>query len=268
MPRVEASALVTFNPPSVFADATLREALETCGQWELREIFVVDRTQQLQGMLELPTIVEAAEASAEALDQPASCCMSPCQATFSLQQSPRAALLRMLDQNLRSLAVVEQERLVGIVTRNDFLREFAFGGGRLAQSPVTSHAHIATEGLEAAASVTEAREAMQSDRTDFIAIVQSGCPLGAFTSDSLQLAEYFLRADWLLQNKPLSHNFSLMSLLKPNSGHVRPGQTLGEAASAMIDAQATALLVINKANRILGVLTEATLLDCLLSEGL
>ena len=184
---------------------------------------------------------------------------------FQPQRFPQIALQQLLAQQLRTLPVVEDGKLIGSLGRNDFLREFAMTGSRLAQSVVLDHCVPPGECLEANATVDEAFAVMDTERTEHVCIVQSGCPLAACTRDELQWALQISRAEELLGGPPSSFQ-SVIRLIR-SAPHLQPGGSMADAAQSMFEISTSAILVVNKANRILGAITESIVLSALLRGG-
>jgi CBS domain-containing protein len=264
MPRIEASTLVTFNPVCLLAGASRGEALELFCQWELREIPVVDRERRLLGVIELPQLFNELEADNDGLACPVASIRAVA-APFSLNQTPRGALVRLLSQGWQSVPVVDPQRLVGVIARNDYLREFSCAGGPLATAAVGQHCLPAGDGVEASATSEQAWDAMIAERRDYLAVIQDGIPVAACSRDGLHLTMLLAKARDLLRGQPLNHPRLLTDLLHPTP-NLQPGQTLADAASLMLNGMATGLLVANKTGRILGVITEQLLLEFLLRD--
>ncbi len=123
--------LMTKNPATVGPDAPVRVASERMREWGIRHLPVVDATGQLLGML---TDRDLAHASfmpllAEYLGGPAARLAVPRVRdvmTWSVVTThPEATLIQaaltMFQRRIGSLPVVEEGRLVGIVTERDIV---------------------------------------------------------------------------------------------------------------------------------------------------
>ena len=160
---------------------------------------------------------------------------------------------------------MDDGKLIGTLGRSDFLREFAMTGSRLAQSTVVDHCVPAGECVEANTTVDEVFAVMDAERSEHVCIVQSGCPLAACTRAELEWALQISRADELLGGQPSRHQ-SIIRLIR-SAPHLQPGQSMADAAQTMVEIGAGALLVVNKANRIFGAITESIVLTALLRGG-
>jgi CBS domain-containing protein len=232
----------------------------------LEELPVINRHQQVLGVLQLAPLVDLVSSDRSFLTCPAAGHITARPEPFVPRRFPQIALQQLLAERIRALPVVEDGKLIGTLGRTDFLREFATTGSRLAQSAVLDYCVPAGESLEASATIDEAFAAMDAEQAEHVCIVQSGCPLAACSRDELQWALQISRAEELLGGPPSSSR-SVIKLIR-SAPHLQPGQTMADAARAMFETETGALLVVNKANRILGAITESIVLSTLLRRGL
>jgi len=265
MTQIAAATLITFNPPAVREDESVSAALELICQWQLSELPVINRNQQVLGVLQLAPLVDLVSSDRGYLASPVDLHITARPDPFQPQRFPQIALQQLLAQQLRALPVVEDGKLIGSLGRTDFLREFAMMTSRLAQSEVLDHCVPAGECLEANATVDEAFAAMDAERAEHVCVVQSGCPLAACTRHELQWALQIARVEEFLGGPPSSCQ-SVIRLIR-SAPHLQPGQSMADAAQSMFEIGSAALLVVNKANRILGAITESIVLSALLRGG-
>jgi len=90
--------------------------------------------------------------------------------------SPRHALKLLMDNYIRSLPVMAEGKLVGIVTDTDFLREFSYGQMTCAKEPVSDFLEPPAEPLDPDTTADEALAALKKSGSDHLAVVQGAAP--------------------------------------------------------------------------------------------
>jgi CBS domain-containing protein len=273
------STLVTYNPWSVSFDTDLDELLRMLNQLGFNHWPVIDEHGKLAGILSEIDVLRAVEerhavAMAPAMHGGRCDTLPNCRAADIMQRrvitvgshdSPREALDTMLSGGVHSLPVIDDGRLLGIVTSSDFLREFSYGDSALGREPVTSLIQPATEPIDVEATLDEANAAFHQSGADYLPVVQGDFPLGVVSRRSVRKARCRQTARELLAGEQLDGPTSIAGLVT-NAPTLVPGMRLSKAAGVLVDAQLQAAAVVNQANRLLGVLTESRLLHAMLEQ--
>jgi CBS domain-containing protein len=232
--------LITYNPVAVTPETTIDDARRLMQDYGIRHFPVVESGQQLVGMVSDVDLVLASERRSESVTE----IMSRHPHTIRRTATPLAALRAIVMNGFHSLPVVEDGELVGIVTSTDFLREFSYAGGPVAGEPVVRHMIDADAQVEPTATHEEALRLMDQLALDHLAVVKGDCPVGVVARRVL-----CQRAD------SAPPDASITSGVCTRAPIVRPHETLGEAAAKLADAACTAALVVDRNNRLIGLLT-------------
>ncbi|HET9249260.1 MAG TPA: CBS domain-containing protein [Actinomycetota bacterium] len=112
---------------SVGLDAPLREAAKQMQRKRIGDIFVIDATGELRGIVTDRDLAVRAVAEERSLDTPVREIMSPIAATVSPTSTVSAALDVMRQHEVRRLPVVEKGRPHGVVSLGDVSRSGGAG---------------------------------------------------------------------------------------------------------------------------------------------
>ena len=256
MSQSSLAAIITYNPWTIRAETTLAEIQQRFASLGVHHVPVVDAERKIVGLVSQTDIQRHAEsrrlalvgagalAGADEAEPIAADVMTTNVIAVTSSTSQRKALELMLAHRIHSLPVVDDGRLVGIVTSRDFLREFSYGELPASRETVAQLMKGGAEPIEPDASPDEALAYMQQMHVACLAVVQGGCPLG------------------LVLERDLMGRSCDDAVLKHvrRTTPIRPGQRLFEAAVLMIEQELPAAVVINQANRLLGLVTEDHLL--------
>ena len=196
------STLVTYNPWSVSEGAALDELVRMLDQLGFHHWPVIDEFGKLSGIISEIDILRAVEerravATTPRGHEPPHDALRGCLAaeimhrrvlTVRLHDSPRKALDTMRFGEVHCLPVIDDGRLIGILTSTDFLREFSYGDSVLGGEPVTSLVQPASEWIDVEASLDEANEVFHASGADYLPVVQGDFPLGAVSRRSVRKA--------------------------------------------------------------------------------
>jgi CBS domain-containing protein len=272
MVGVSLSEIVTYNPWSVQPETLVGEIAARFRALGIHHVPVVDSERRPVGMISETDILRArqsrrmlvavggaTEEDATWSGQSAAQVMTRDPFTISVHDEPRVALGLLLQHHIHALPVVEDGRLVGVVTSRDFLREFSYGQISGAREPVSSIARPCGETLEPDATLEEALLLMHEVGAACLAVAQDGCPLGVLTQRDI------VRAHCLASEQAEDEVASLAG--PPNVMHaarsgatIRPGQRLFEAAGILIAESLPAVMVVNQASRLQGLVIEDDLI--------
>ena len=266
--------LVTYNPWSVGPTALLDDVAEQFNEHAIHHVAVVDDQRRVIGMLSETDLLRARQSKRLALvgtgggeeeeksNVFARDVMTRDVASIEMTADFHMALEMLLTRRIHALPVVDRERLVGMVTSRDFLREFSYGELEGTREPISSLLQgKPQEPLSADATLDEALLAMHELGVSCLAVAQGDCPIGVVSQRDI------VREKCRLEEgaEPSEETRRPTKLLKVarNSPPIRSGQRLCEAAAAMVDHGLPAVTVVNQSNRHLGLITEDDLLGVL-----
>ena len=255
---------VTYNPFSVSLETRVDDLLRMVEDLAMRNFPVVDAEQRLIGvvvetdLVQLAALRQRSGQEGTELLETVEQILSSDLVTVDHTASPRQALRLLMDNHLHSLPVLNQGKLIGIVTATDFLREFSYGQMTCAKEPVSDFLTRPAEPLEPDATLAETLKAMDNAKVDYLAVVHGGCPVGVVSRRDI--ARTLSTGS---QNGAAGGTASVLKVLRKTPGF-RPGQRMNEAAALMVEMGLSALVVTNQANRFLGIITEDDILRVML----
>jgi len=263
--------LVTYNPWTVGPTALLHDIAALFDELGVHHVPVVDGERRVIGMVSETDILRARQASRlvaaggggpDTDDAPAVFArdaMTRQIVSVALKSSFADALRLLLAKRIHALPVVDDGRLVGMISSLDFLREFSYGELPCSREPVSSLlAATAPEPLDPDTSLDDAFLAMQESGAGCLAVAKGGCPLGVLAQRDIVREKCRLIEEGPDEQRPAS----ILSAVR-SSPTIRPGQRLCEAATAMIEHCLPAVTIVNQSNRLLGLVTEDDLLRVL-----
>jgi CBS domain-containing protein len=240
--------LITYNPLAISAQATLDEALNSMDEYQFHHLPVVDEQRRLVGIVSDLDMRRAADGKASSVAD----VMTPSPTAVAHQAPPSEALRIMLEGRFHSVPVLEGAKLIGIITSTDFLREFSYGatgsGDAVSQHMLGDEYHVAAD-----ATVGEAVAAMDELGCDYLAVLKGTCPVGVVSRRTLSVWTEFSQASGSSQVRALQ-------LATTNAPTVLPSDTLQDAARRMLDHGVSAVLIADRANQFVGLLTNHELL--------
>ncbi len=254
--------LVTFNPVSVTPETPLDQLLDMLHQLDLRHWPVVNENREVVGVVTETDLVRhthsnmLAEATIGAGGedwQPSIVAeiMTPRAIAVELTGTMEEAARLLLEHQIQSLPVTDRGRLTAMITASDFLREFSFGELPGARDLVSQHAVEIADTVEATATLDEGLHAVLSSGSPFIAVSRGGLPLGVVSHRELAKARCRETACEMTQVE----GCTTLASLVVDSIIFRPGTKMAEAAQTLLDHNREAALVVNQANRMVGMLT-------------
>jgi CBS domain-containing protein len=274
MSSTSLGTLVTYNPWSIAPTALLDDIAARFDELHIHHVAVVDGERRVIGVLSETDLLRARQAKravlvgpevADTSDAPpvfARDCMSREVYSISPKADLAAALSLLLDRQVHALPVVEQGRLVGMITSRDFIREFSYGelpGSR--ESVASLLSANPPESLAPDTTIDEALLAMHESGVSCLAVSQGECPLGVVSQRDIVREKCCLEehADYHQEMRLVG---TILRVTR-NSPPIRSGQRLFEAAAAMLENGLPAVTVVNQSNRLLGLITEDDLLRVL-----
>jgi CBS domain-containing protein len=266
--------LVTYNPWCVSPAALLDDIAQRFLEMNIHHVVVIDEHRHPVGVVSETDLLRARQRQRLALvgakmndtdDAPlifARDVMTRDVVSIPTTADFRRALESLLQRQIHALVVVDQGRLVGIVTSRDFLREFSYGELPATREPVASLLKgKPPETIAPDASLDDALLMMHESGVACLPVAQGDCPVGIVSQRDIVREK--CRLDEQADHHPEMWLPPSVARVVRNSPAIRSGQRLSEAASAMVGQELPAVTVVNQSNRLLGILTEDDLLRVL-----
>ena len=272
------STFITFNPWSVSPATTLEEWLSMWDSAGLHHWPVVDEDRRLLALISnsdlmraLYARVEAAHVTSDNEDWKQSLrdcrlaeIMSSRVVATTPNASPAAVLRLMLDHEIHSLPVVQDDRLVGLVTSGDFVREFSYGDWEVSREMATEAMQRCEQAVDCECAIDEAAEQMQLTQASFVGVLRGDLPLGIASLRDLRMAKLRQTIEDVFGGEfPLAGGRTLLELAA-TAPTIRPGERLSSVAALMVEHDRQTVAVVNQAGRMLGVVSEDALLQAML----
>lgn len=256
---------VTYNPLAVSLETRVDELLQMVESLAMHHFPVVDQDQRVIGVVSDTDLILQARNRMRSPEVASNGDFTTVKDIFTGNlvtvdhlASPRQALALLMEHYIRSLPVLENGKLVGIVTTGDFLREFSYGQMTCAKEPVSDFLRPPAEPLDPDTTADEALAALKKIGSDHLAVVQGGCPIGVVSGREI-LKSIAMEGS----ERNLTGRSSILKFLHKTPAF-RPGQRMNEAAALMVEHGLSALAVTNQANRFLGIITANEILHVML----
>jgi len=269
MTATSLGTFVTYNPLAVSPDDPLNKVMHYMQVHGICHMPVVDSEHNVVGVVSDLDVARAQLAAQSRLaigagafpeECPAEAVMARQPTCIAIDAAPREALRAILDRGIHSLPVVEEGRLVGMVTSSDFLRELSYGQVPACRSPLHRYMTVCENRayIDSTANLEQARSRMQEQGLEHLAITVGDCPIGIVSLRDLRRA----------LNNPLAplYDRPVVELLTREPATVRSGDNLGTAAGWMLDQRVKAVAVVDRRNRLIGLLTEDDILEAMLAD--
>jgi CBS domain-containing protein len=266
--------LVTYNPWSIGPSALLDEIAARFDELRIHHVAVVDAERQVIGMVSETDLLRARQSNRPVLVGPglsdtgdaplvfARDVMSREIVSISMTADFREALDLLLERQIHVLPVVQQNRLVGVISSRDFLREFSYGELAGSREPVARLLSAKPpESLAPDTMLDEALLAMHETGVACMVVAQGDCPVGVVSQRDIVREK--CRLEEQAEFQPEMKLTTPILQVTRNSPPIRSGQRLCEAAATMVDHSLPAVTVVNQSNRLLGLITEDDLLRVL-----
>ena len=251
---------VTYNPFAVSLETRVDDLLQMVESMATHYFPVVDDQQRLIGVVSETDLMQLSRAATQPgeTDRTIEPIVSRQLVTVDHLASPRRALQLLIDYQIQSLPVLQNGKLVGIVTTDDFLREFSYGQMICAKEPVSDILRTPAEPIDPDVTIDQAMALMEQAKLNYQVVVQGGCPIGIVDRREVIKATSFGDSQVRFGGKA-----SVVHVLRKTPAF-RPGQRMNEAAALMIEHGLSALAVTNQANRFLGIITADEILKVML----
>jgi acetoin utilization protein AcuB len=273
--------LTTYNPCMVTPDTSPAAARNLMDQYSLRHLPVVDADRRLIGIIsdvdlvcasrpQVSVAIAGASHAAESGESGAArvdAIMTESVVVIAPSDSPDHAVRMMLEHRFHSLPVVEDGRLVGVITSSDFLREFTHGTLPGYRDAAGRHAARSFAQIDITATLLEADRIMEGTGLDDLAVMQGDLPIGVISRRVLEVARKSESCDDAPHESQNESTRSIDPWINPDVPTLRSDATLGRAADAMLQHQATAVIIVDRAHALVGLLPQDAILQVIV-EGL
>ncbi len=275
-PRVSSymsSPVVTIKPVDSLAHARNLMIRHRIGR-----IIVIDEAFKPVGIItkhDFLKIVVNRRKSSRPLDSiPVEEVMTPNPLVIKPSKTVKAAAEIMLRRKIGGLPVVEDDKLVGIITRTDLVRAYAdkYKGYVSVEEamrrdiPVVSRTH----------NVSYVASLIESDESGKVIVVEANKPIGVITKSDIAFIEplvsgdkYYKKTSILPKGRVAATRLYLVpvaeDLMTPNPLTVRPSEDLAMAAESMIKNNIGVLPVVDEDGYFLGAVTRIEILKALAS---
>ncbi len=276
MDSSELGTIATYNPFTITPETPLLEAARLVDELKIYQLPVIDDDGRLVGMLSDGDLLSAVGERSLAVsvagpfsfdktfqDFRVSDAMTRRVVTIPHQTRPAEALRLLLQYDLHSAPVVDGERLIGIVSTTDFMRELSYGTTHFSREPVSRFVQKPREPISWDDSLDTAAETMKTNETDYVVVERGDLPLGVLSRRTAHATKYH-QVFANLQGRPIAE--MPVGQLMSSALICRPSQRLCDAVGIMVEGNSQALAVVNQANSLMGVISESALLRDMLSN--
>lgn len=244
-------SLVTFNPICIRPETQLDELLERLYSTGFHHWPVVDLDKKLIGIISDQDIVRAAserEAASETFQMPreslrlsVSDFMQKRVVTIDSQEKGFTALSRFLQHGFHSLPVIKEERILGMITTSDFIREFSLSVHPAKEVPVTEVYDKTPVLFDSEATLDDMRVELLCERAKYCIVTQGDCALGVLSDRDLRRYKCREIAQTLFSQTQTKATRAIDMICSTH--HVPNCATLGSVAQWMQEEQATVVMV-------------------------
>ncbi|EAQ77771.1 CBS domain-containing protein [Blastopirellula marina] len=266
------STIVTYNPMSASLDTTLEELLEQVYMVGFHHWPVIDDDRRVVGIVSDEDVVrtaamhESAHMSNRFRDARGPIRITEFMSTkvyaISYDTDVSAALQMMLEKGVNSLPVTEDDRLSAMVTSSDFLREFSFSEHDACHAAVTTYLDLTPVQVPFDSSIEEVKMACEAEGAIYAVVMNGDFPLGVISRRDIRRAKSRdLARVMYLSEDPKS--IRATDIIR-ESHSILPTDTMRNAARTMQNMQLQALVVSNRQNDLVGVLTQEQILHAML----
>ncbi|MCH8045646.1 MAG: CBS domain-containing protein [Planctomycetes bacterium] len=263
--------LMTYNPCMVTADTSPATARNLMDQYSLRHLPVVDSERQLIGIvsdvdlapLSRPQMAMASVGTSHSTgpsqqDQThVEEIMTESVVVITPADSPGHAVRMMLKHDIHSLPIVERERLVGVITSSDYLREFTHGTVPGYRDPAGKHALRWFAQADSTATIHEAGRIMEGTGQSYLAVMQGELPIGIVSRRVLDVA----RGSDVSDVGSFDAHRPIDPWVNTDVPTLRQDATLGRAADAMLQHRAPAVVIVDRSHALVGLLPQDAILQ-------
>jgi CBS domain-containing protein len=240
-------ALVTYNPLTLAQTGTLADTVQRMIDYQARYAPVVDDRRCVLGVISRREL-QILSACGTSSDYPVSQCAVP--AVGLSHDAPLMAVVdALLAGTIHAVPVLDQQRLIGMITGEDVIRELSYGSLPCSRHAVSQYMTEEVVQIESTASAAEAIDAMDELGVDDLAVVKGECPIGVVSRRTLRLAD--------------SPQTAVAQLADLDAASCWRVDAISEAAGRMLDRDATSAAVVDRKNRFIGLLTWRRLMQAI-----
>ena len=261
----ELATLITYNPFSFTGDLPLAQVWTTMLQMGLDAVPVRDDSQNVAGIASHRQLCNRANDLGVAETVTLAACLTSTQHREA-NISPGEILDLLLTHDLPILPIVESERLVGVISRLDFLRELSFhelpSSGKLAVDTL----HKIEDWHETDLDCDEAIAEQERSVNGVLCVGQGDMLIGVVSPKALNRAWSCWHFKRLMRRDPPADEPTSISKLARMAPTASPGASLGDIATIMLEENVDAVTVGNATRRVLGYVTALDLLQLIRND--
>jgi len=270
---------VTYNPSSVGPDTPIEKAESLMQRYGARHLPVVDQRKAVVGIVSNHDVATARTRRAQLVsatgNEGVNCendilriheIMTRDVLTIDQNDTPRQALDVLLQRHVHCLPVVDERRLVGMLTSTDFLRNLSYGEMACGRDPVRKHMTGIQAQVDDDATLDEAWRIFRETGCDYLAAVKGECPVGVVSRRALRLAMRGEPAGLGREDLREESPATIAPLVDTSAPEVRPHASLVQAVNKMLQSQVPVIPVVNRTNAFVGLLTEDDVLRAMLED--
>jgi CBS domain-containing protein len=276
MLQADLTTIITYNPWAITADTRCGEVLELLGGSTFHHWPVVDEERCLAGMLSIHDLVRAIQARAASgsvpggwdlwQDSSVADIMSRRVTSIPQEECLGNVVKLFLEYEIDSLPVLQERRLIGLITTSDLLREFWYSDAPASRASAMDTMRPAGEPIDCDGTLDEAAVMMRLASQDFLCVVRGDLPLGVVSLGDLLTAKLRETVTETFGNKYEIPGPRTVLELAAAAPTIRPGDRISKAAGQMVEHHRQAVAITNQAGRLLGVVTEDAILRAMLGS--
>lgn len=261
----ELATLVTYNPFAFTRNLPVSQVWTTMLQMELDAVPVRDESGNVAGIAGHRQLCRRANdlGVAETVTLDACLTKTPYR---DANAAPGEVLDLLLAHDLPILPIVENERLVGVVSRSDFLRDLSFNELPTSGVPVVEVLHKIEDWHETDLDCDEAIAEQERNIDGVLSVGQGDMLIGVVSHKALTRAWSCWHFKRLLGYDPPVNEPTSLSLLVRLAPAASPGSSLADIATMMLAENVDAVTVGNATRRVLGYVTALDLLKAIRND--
>jgi CBS domain-containing protein len=261
----ELANLVTYNPFAFTKNLPLSQVWTTMLQMGLDALPVRDEAGNVAGIAGHRQLCRRANDLGIAETVTLDACLTTTPSCES-NATPGEVLDLLLAHDLPILPIVENERLVAVVSRSDFLRDLSFHELPSSGVPVVEVLHKIEDWHETDLDCDEAIAEQERNLDGVLSVGKGDMLIGVVSAKALTRAWSCWHFKRLMPHDPPVNEPTSLAMLSRMAPAASPGSSLADIASIMLDENVDAVTVGNATRRVLGYVTALDLLKAIRND--